>query len=123
VILYEDEAIVTDEPTITAKWGKKGSRPVVSTDTKGKRKRRVIFGAVNPETGKVNELGNIELMYLPPYCSDLNAIEHLWKDLRRSVTHNFLFDSIKQLGQGLQKYFVSIKNSLSKVRKMCKFIV
>lgn len=55
VILYEDEAIVTDEPTITAKWVKKGSRPIVSTDTKGSRKHKVIFGAVNPETGKVNE--------------------------------------------------------------------
>jgi transposase len=55
VILYEDEAIVTDEPTITAKWVRKGSHPIVDTDTRGSRKRKVIFGAVNPETGKVNE--------------------------------------------------------------------
>lgn len=55
VILYEDEAIVSDEPTITAKWVKKGTRPIVNTDSKGSRKHKVIFGAVNPETGKVNE--------------------------------------------------------------------
>lgn len=54
IVLYEDEAIVTDEPTITSKWVKKGSRPIVKTDSKSSRKRMVIFGAVNPETGKVS---------------------------------------------------------------------
>ena len=53
VILYEDEAIVTSEPTITCMWAKKGSRPIVNTDTSKSRERKVIYGSVNPQTGEL----------------------------------------------------------------------
>lgn len=54
VILYEDEAIITSEPTTTAVWSKVGTQTVVKTNG-GTRKRTVIFGAVNPETGELTE--------------------------------------------------------------------
>lgn len=64
VILYEDEAIITDEPTITGKWAPIGKQPVVQTNSKGSRKRKVIYGACNPKTGEViystEEAGNSE---------------------------------------------------------------
>lgn len=64
VILYEDEAIITSEPTTTAIWAKRGSRPIVKTDTSKKRDRKVIFGAVNPESGQlvsqISDSGNSE---------------------------------------------------------------
>jgi len=64
VILYEDEAIITDEPTTTCKWAPIGKQPVVQTNSKGSRKRKVIFGACNPKTGEViystEESGNSE---------------------------------------------------------------
>lgn len=53
VILYEDEAIITDEPTTTLKWSLKGYQPIVPTDSRGSRKRAVMFGAVNPKDGEV----------------------------------------------------------------------
>lgn len=54
VILYEDEAIFTSEPTICAMWTKEGSQGIVPTsgDT---RKRNAAFGAVNPENGDLFE--------------------------------------------------------------------
>lgn len=54
VILYEDEAIVTSEPTTSAVWSKVGTQTVVKTNG-GTRKRTVIFGAVNSETGELSE--------------------------------------------------------------------
>jgi transposase len=64
VILYEDEAIITDEPTTTGKWAPIGKQPVIPTRSKGSRKRKVIFGACNPKTGEVyystKEAGNSE---------------------------------------------------------------
>lgn len=64
VILYEDEAIFTDEPTTAQKWTPKGPQPIVSTDSAGSRERIVIFGAVDPAEGKVHysttEAGNSE---------------------------------------------------------------
>ena len=54
LILYEDEAIFTSEPTTCAMWTKKGEQGIVSTSGES-RKRTVIFGAVNPETGDLYE--------------------------------------------------------------------
>ncbi|MGL5245390.1 MAG: IS630 family transposase [Sarcina sp.] len=51
VILYEDEAIVTSEPSATSVWTKVGTQPIVKTLPTGTRKRKVIYGATNPETG------------------------------------------------------------------------
>lgn len=54
IILYEDEAIVTSEPSTTSKWALTGKQPVVSTNSKGPRSRKIIFGAVNPNDGKIH---------------------------------------------------------------------
>jgi len=53
VILYEDEAIITDEPTVTVKWALKGNQPIVATESSRSRHRTVMFGAVNPKDGEV----------------------------------------------------------------------
>jgi transposase len=53
VILYEDEAVITSEPTLTSMWAKKGSHPIVNTDTSHSRKRQVVYGAVDPDNGQL----------------------------------------------------------------------
>jgi transposase len=53
VILYEDEAILTSEPTIMSMWAKKGNHPIVNTDTSHSRKRKVVYGAVDPDNGQL----------------------------------------------------------------------
>ncbi len=62
VVLYEDEAIVTSEPSATAVWTKVGVQPIVKTLPTGARKRVVVFGATNPETGdliyQISDKGN-----------------------------------------------------------------
>lgn len=64
VILYEDEAIITTEPTLTRKWSLIGEQPIVKTKSCGTRKRKVIYGAVNPEASEViysnNDKGNAD---------------------------------------------------------------
>ncbi|MGI6697320.1 MAG: winged helix-turn-helix domain-containing protein [Clostridia bacterium] len=54
VILYQDEAVITDESTAILKWAPKGKQPIVPTDNVGSRERFVMFGAVNPVDGKVH---------------------------------------------------------------------
>ena len=70
----------------------------------------------------IESLKNISLKYLPPYCSDLNAIEHLWKDVRKSVTHNHLFETIKHIVQAIRKYFMTMQRSPAKVKRLCAYI-
>lgn len=64
VILYEDEAIITTEPSTKSAWAPKGKQPVVVTNSSGSRQRRVIFGACNPKNGDIfyatEESGNSE---------------------------------------------------------------
>ena len=170
LILYEDEAIFTSEPTTIAMWTKKGEQGVVPTSGET-RKRTVIFGAVNPENGDLYEqfsdvantetfkefmlsvsaatlpknvimpidnatyhhfkglsdwwnenIPNIKLMYLPSHCSFLNAVELLWKNIRTAVTHNTLFDNIKDTISHLKNYIDELSNSPQKLTKLCPLI-
>lgn len=63
IILYEDEAIFTSEPTVTAMWTKQGEQGIIPTSGET-RKRKVIFGAVNPESGdlfeQISDVANTE---------------------------------------------------------------
>ena len=34
-IMYEDEAVVTHEPTTTGKWAPMGEQPIIPTDSRG----------------------------------------------------------------------------------------
>ena len=67
-------------------------------------------------------LKNIEFLYLPPYCSELNAIEHLWKNVRTNVTHNTLFNSFTEMLKQISSYLASLKEDKGALRKLCGYI-
>lgn len=48
---------------------------------------------------------HIELLFLPPYCPDLNPIERVWKLARRLCTHNQYFKSLENLINVVGKQF------------------
>jgi hypothetical protein len=51
---------------------------------------------------------HVELYRLPAYSPQLNAIERLWKVLRRRSTHNRLFDDLRDLARAVRaglRYF------------------
>jgi len=170
IILYQDEAIFTSEPTANSVWTKVGEQPIVETDS-GTRKRTVVFGAVNPENGDffkqfspagntenfqsflslisretpgknvillednatyhhfkgiaewlLESVDNISIIYFPSHCSDLNAIELLWKDTRTNVSHNTLFDLFDNLVSSLRGYLNNLKLFPNKLMRLCPFI-
>lgn len=63
IIMYEDETIISSEPGATSVWTKVGSQAIVSTSG-GSRRRKVIFGVVNPQNGdlitQLSDSGNTE---------------------------------------------------------------
>lgn len=71
---------------------------------------------------KVEEVKNIELMYLPPYCSQINAIEHLWRDIRAKVTHNTCFNTFESLLEQVKSYLYFLNNNANTIKKICAFI-
>jgi transposase len=40
---------------------------------------------------------NILITYQPPYSPELNPVEHLWKHLRTTFTHNWFWSSLDKL--------------------------
>lgn len=45
----------------------------------------------------------IEVIWLPPYCPDLNLIERLWGHLKRTALANVLFATIDDLVEAFQR--------------------
>ncbi|MFQ5796778.1 MAG: transposase, partial [Candidatus Bipolaricaulia bacterium] len=51
--------------------------------------------------------------FLPPYCPRLNRAERPWKELRKRVTHNFLFECLEALKEAARRcmmYFQVMKS-------------
>ena len=65
---------------------------------------------------------NVTLKFLPPYSSDLNAIEHFWKDIRKDVTHNHLFENISDTIRAIARYFMNVKRNHAKIGRLCGFV-
>jgi putative transposase len=52
VVLFEDEASLSNTATVSYAWSEKGKQPKV-IQSQRKRERRTIFGAVNPHSGEL----------------------------------------------------------------------
>jgi transposase len=62
----------------------------------------IILDNARPHRAKkvteyINNVSNIELMFLPPYSPDLNPAENVWKLLRKKATHNVYFENLATL--------------------------
>jgi transposase len=55
--------------------------------------------------------GNIKLKFLPSYSPELNPVERLWKWMRKEVTHNNLFNTVKDLMDKLSTEYRSLTNT------------
>jgi putative transposase len=52
VILFEDEASLSNTATVSYTWAEKGKPPRINQPQR-KRERKTIFGAVHPQDGKL----------------------------------------------------------------------
>lgn len=43
--------------------------------------------------------------YIPTQSPELNPVEQLWQEMRKDVTHNHLFSTVKELGEALASFF------------------
>jgi len=52
VVVFEDEASLSNTATVSYKWGAKGQQPSIGQKQR-KRERKTLFGCIEPRTGKV----------------------------------------------------------------------
>lgn len=57
----------------------------------------VMDGAPNHKSQQVKVPANIRLLYLPPYCPQLNPSENMWDEIREKLFINVSFDSMDHL--------------------------
>ncbi len=57
----------------------------------------------------------MRLKYLPSYAPQLNIQENIWKWLRKRVTHNYLFESLIALGNGIRDSYRYLQGHPDKV--------
>ena len=53
----------------------------------------------------------IELIWLPKQCSELNAMDQLWRDLKNNVSANYQFDNIDEHAAWAQNWMLSLTRS------------
>ncbi len=61
---------------------------------------------------KVKELAcylGIELMYLPPYSTNLNPIERVWKFFKKKILYNRYYESKAEFDEVCLKFFKYIR--------------
>ena len=59
--------------------------------------------------------GRLSPFFLPTYSPHLNCIELLWKHLRRTVTHNHLFEGIAALVEAVNQFIDKMNRSPQQV--------
>jgi transposase len=61
----------------------------------------------------------LRALWLPPYSPDFNPIEHLWKFMRETVSHNSFFPNIRELVDTLSEFFKGLYHIPDKIRSLC----
>ena len=51
---------------------------------------------------------NIEIMYLPPYCPELNPVETLWEHIKRHTLKNRIYDTLELLEEAICKFIQNL---------------
>jgi transposase len=54
---------------------------------------------------------NMELIWLPKQCSELNAMDQLWRDLKNNVSANYQYNDIDEHSAWAQNWVLSLTRS------------
>lgn len=69
-----------------------------------------------PRSQTLAESLNITLVWLPVQCSELNAMDHLWKEVKSDISANYQFSTIDQHACHAQHYIIKLSNRKALLR-------
>lgn len=69
---------------------------------------------------KAKEL-NIDLIYLPPYCPNLNLIERLWRFFKKKVMKNKYYESFAEFENTVEQFFVNFNDHIEPLKTLLSF--
>lgn len=68
-------------------------------------------GHVAPKSQTLVETLNIVLIWLPKQCSELNARDHLWRELKADISANYQFKDIEEHATFAEQWVKSLSSS------------
>lgn len=69
-----------------------------------------------PRIQSLAEVLAITLVWLPVQCSELNAMDHLWKEVKSDISANYQFSSIDEHASYAQNYIMNLSNKKALLR-------
>ena len=64
-----------------------------------------------PQSQLLAKALNIQLVWLPKQCPELNAMDHLWKELRANISANYQYETIEQHAAVAEDYTLKLTNN------------
>lgn len=52
----------------------------------------------------------IELVWLPKQCSELNAMDHLWREVKDDISANYQFSNVDEHARYAEDYIFALSN-------------
>lgn len=62
---------------------------------------------------------NIQIMYLPPYCPELNPVERLWHYIKSHTIKNKIYDNFKILENAICEYVKNLDAEI--IKSVCSY--
>jgi len=64
---------------------------------------------------------NIELIYLPPYCPNLNLIERLWRFFKKKLMKNKYYESFDEFENAVEQFFINFNDNYDQLKSLLTF--
>ncbi len=64
---------------------------------------------------------NIELIYLPPYCPNLNLIERLWRFFKKKIMKNKYYESFDEFENAVEQFFINFNDNYDQLKSLLTF--
>jgi hypothetical protein len=71
----------------------------------------LIRGHIAPKSQALAAALNIVLVWLPKQCSELNAMDHLWRALKANISANYQFKNIDEHADFAEHWVLSLSRS------------
>ena len=64
---------------------------------------------------------NINLIFLPPYCPNLNLIERLWKYFKKKVMKNRYYGTFAEFENYVEQFFINFEQHFDDLKSLLSF--
>lgn len=68
----------------------------------------VLDGAGWHKSKELQVPENVEIVYLPPYCPELNPVERLWLYIKQNILRNKIYETIEDLEEAVCSFISAL---------------